>query len=277
MTTPDATTLDRAAPFGVPERATPWHAFLGLCQRDLWTTVRHEPIAFLSQALLQPVFFLFVFGRVLPEIGAAGNAYGGQLLPGIIALTLVLTSVQNTALPLVIGFSFTKELEDRLLAPLPVAAVAVQTMLMAAARGVIGAVLILPLGQLILPGGLQLEQTNWPLFGLVLVLGAIAGSGMGLVLGTSVPPTRISVAFAVVLTPLIFTGSTFYPWAGLRRLRWFQVLTLANPLTYVSEGMRTALTEVDHLPTAAIALGIVASLAVFGGLGVRGFTHRATS
>ena len=82
-------------------------------------TVRHEPVGFLAQALLQPIFFLFVFGRVLPEIGAARGAYGTQLLPGILALTLVLTALQNTALPLVIEFSFTKEIEDRLLAPLP--------------------------------------------------------------------------------------------------------------------------------------------------------------
>ncbi|MEA2279697.1 MAG: type transport system permease protein, partial [Solirubrobacteraceae bacterium] len=94
--------------------------FLALCGRDLWVTVRHDPIAFLAQALLQPIFFLFVFGRVLPDIGAARGAYGTQLLPGVLALTLVLTSLQNTALPLVIEFSFTKEIEDRLLAPLPV-------------------------------------------------------------------------------------------------------------------------------------------------------------
>ena len=50
--------------------------FLALCGRDLWVTVRHDPIAFLAQALLQPVFFLFVFGRVLPEIGAAQGGYG---------------------------------------------------------------------------------------------------------------------------------------------------------------------------------------------------------
>ena len=33
-------------------------AFLALCQRDLWVTVRHEPVGFLAQALLQPIFFL---------------------------------------------------------------------------------------------------------------------------------------------------------------------------------------------------------------------------
>ena len=100
-------------------RAVQLRAFFALCERDLWVTVRHEPVAFLAQALLQPIFFLFVFGRVLPEIGAAGPRLRDQLLPGIMALTLVLTALQNTALPLVIEFSFTKEIEDRLLAPLP--------------------------------------------------------------------------------------------------------------------------------------------------------------
>ena len=99
-------------------------AFMALTQRDAWVVVRHELAGFLAQSLLQPLFFLFVFGRVLPSIGAAGGNYGEQLLPGIVGLTLVLTALQNTALPLVIEFSFTKEIEDRLLAPLPAWAVA---------------------------------------------------------------------------------------------------------------------------------------------------------
>jgi ABC-2 type transport system permease protein len=98
---------------------------------------------------------------------------------------------------------------------------------------------------------------------------------MGLVLGTAVPPNRISVAFAVVLTPLIFTGCTFYPWNSLHALRWFQVLTLVNPITYVSEGLRSALTTLPHLGGAWIALGIGVSLLVFGTLGTRLFIRRA--
>ena len=101
--------------------ATPWRAFWALCERDFWVAFRRQLGGFLAQTLLQPLFYLFIFGRVLPEIGAAGQDYGSQLLPGVIALTLFLTALQNTALPLVIEFSFTKEIEDRLLAPLPAA------------------------------------------------------------------------------------------------------------------------------------------------------------
>jgi ABC-2 type transport system permease protein len=257
------------------DRRAQLRAFRAMCERDAWVTVRHELVGFLAQSLLQPTFFLFVFGRVLPEIGAARGAYGTQLMPGIIALTLVLTSLQNTALPLVIEFSFTKEIEDRLLAPLSVGAVAVQKMVIAAVRGLIAALLILPLAALILPGGIDLGGASWAAFAGVLLMGSLAGAGMGLVLGTAVPPNRISVMFAIVLTPLIFTGATFYPWEALGHLRWFQVLTLFNPLTYVSEGMRGSLTSIPHLGGGWIALGLVGTTVLFGALGVRGFVRRA--
>jgi ABC-2 type transport system permease protein len=264
-----------SAPPAVSTAGVRRRAFVALCQRDVWVTVRHEPVGFLAQALLQPLFFLFVFGRVLPEIGAARGAYGTQLMPGILALTLVLTSLQNTALPLVIEFSFTKEIEDRLLAPLPVTAVGLQKLFIAAVRGVIAALLILPMAALILPGGIDLTGANWLGLAGVLVFGSLAGAAMGLVLGTAVPPNRISVAFAIVLTPLIFTGASFYPWSALSSLRWFQVVTLFNPLTYVSEGTRAALTSAPHMGVGWIALGLAVSLALFGFAGVRGFVRRA--
>jgi ABC-2 type transport system permease protein len=250
-------------------------AFLALCERDLYVTVRHDLVPFLSQALLQPIFFLFIFGRVLPQIGAAQGSYGTQLLPGVLALTLVLTALQNVALPLVIEFSFTKEIEDRLLAPLPVRWVAAQKVLIAALRGIVGGVLILPLGELILPGGVSLSGASWPGLVVMIVVGALAGACVGLVLGTAVSPSRISVAFGLILTPLIFTGATFYPWEALDSLRWFQVITLVNPMTYVSEGMRGALTDAPHLAASWVALGLVVSLSAFGWLGVRGFVKRA--
>ncbi len=250
-------------------------AFLGLFSRDLWVLVRHEPVAFLAQALLQPLFFLFIFGRVLPEIGAAQGAYGTQLLPGILSLTLFLTALQATALPLVIEFSFTKEIEDRLLAPLSVNGVALQKLLIAALRGVVAAVLIIPLGAVILPGGIDLGGSTWGAFAALLVLGSVTGASVGLTLGTVVPANRINVIFAVALTPLLFTGATFYPWQALDSIRWFQVVTLFNPLTYVSEGMRGALTDAPTLAPGWVALGLVVSLSAFAAAGLLGFRRRA--
>ena len=81
--------------------------------------------------------------------------------------------------------------------------------------------------------------------------------------------------FAVVLTPLLFTGATFYPWQALDSLRWFQVVTLVNPLTYLSEGLRGAMTDAPSLGAGWVALGLAVATATFGMLGVRGFARRA--
>lgn len=251
--------------------------FFALCSRDLWVTIRREPGSFLIQALLQPLFFLFVFGRVLPEIGAAQGSYGAQLLPGVMALTLVLTALQNTALPLVIEFSFTKEIEDRLLAPVGVQWVGAQKMLIAALRAIVAAALILPLGALILPGGIDVGAIDWGTLLLVAIPGALTAAAMGLVLGTAVPPQKISIMFALILTPLIFTGATFYPWESLHTLRWFQVVTLFNPMTYVSEGMRAATTDGPHLGSGWIVLGLAVTLVGFWVVGLRGFRRRAVA
>lgn len=83
------------------------------------------------------------------------------------------------------------------------------------------------------------------------------------------------MVFAVALTPLIFTGATFYPWQALHSLRWFQVITLFDPLTYISEGMRAALTSAPHLAPGWIVLGVAASTGGFLTLGLRGFLRRA--
>ena len=61
------------------------------------------------------------------------------------------------------------------------------------------------------------------------ILGSLLGAAMGLILGTYVPPNRISVTLTLVLTPLIFTGSSQYPWPSLSNLRWFQVVSALNP------------------------------------------------
>jgi ABC-2 type transport system permease protein len=59
-------------------------------------------------------------------------------------------------------------------------------------------------------------------------------------------------------------------------LRWFQVVTACNPMTYVSEGMRAALVpEVPHIAPWVCVLVLLGSLAVLFYVGVRGFYRRA--
>lgn len=254
--------------------AGPARVFLAVLWRDIFVTGRELGV-FLAQVVLQPLFLLFVFGKVLTELGYARADYAELLFPGIVALTATLTGLQSTALPLVIDFSFTKEIEDRLLAPMSTALVAAEKVLFAAIRALIAAAVMFPIGVWIL-GSVPWRADATPLAVAVLVLGSLVGAAIGLTLGTLVPANRINIMFAVILTPLLFTGCCQYPWPSLAHLRWFQVVTALNPLTYVSEGLRAAMVpSVPHIRPVICLLALLVSLAVFGTVGIRGFLRRA--
>ena len=99
--------------------------FLAVLWRDVYTTTR-RPTAFLLQVIVQPLLLFFVFGKVLGEAGYTRGDFGATLLPGVMALNALLVSLENTAMPLIMDFSWSGEIEDRLLAPLPGELVAVK-------------------------------------------------------------------------------------------------------------------------------------------------------
>src|SRR3954451_11376449 len=167
---------DTAAPglvveAGAPARPGGGGASGALLWRDVFVTGR-EFVPFLLQVVLQPVFLLFVFGKVLVELGFATDQYSDVLLPGVIALTAFLTALQNTAFPLVIDFSYTKEIEDRLLAPLPTALVAVEKIVFSLLRALVAAAVMFPISWWVL-GTLPVQGGALPLQTAFLVLGSL--------------------------------------------------------------------------------------------------------
>lgn len=253
-------------------------AFLAILRRDLLVTWR-DLAGFLLEVLLQPLFFIFIFGAVLPAVGVAQQGFGALLLPGMVALTVVISAVQSVTLPLVLDLGFAREIDDRLLAPLPVSLVAVEKVIFAATRGLIAGGVIFPLAYLILGSEYQVRSDSIAAVIGIMILTALAGASIGLFIGTMVKPDKIGVMFSLLFTPLLFMGCTYYPWATLSAIKWFQILTLFNPLTYASEGLRYAMVPASHgvsVPTLSIGwvlLGLSLSLIAFFALGINRF-HR---
>jgi ABC-2 type transport system permease protein len=249
-------------------------AFLAVLYRDLYVTWKELP-AFLAQVILQPLFLLFVFGKVLGSLGYTQHGYSNLLFPGLVALTAVLTAMQTLAFPLVAEFGWTREIEDRLLAPMPTSFVAAEKVVFAVLRALTAALIMIPVGILIL-GSIPWRWSALPLFVAALLLGALVGAGFGLVMGTLVQPSRINLLFSLVFTPLLFTGCSQYPWPSLARLRWFQIVTACNPMTYVSEAMRGALVpSVPHIRSWICLLVLVVAVAGLMAVGVWSFYRRA--
>jgi ABC-2 type transport system permease protein len=273
------TTVDVAAPATgrISAAGKARKAFMAILWRDIFVTGK-EIWVLMVQVALTPLFMLFIFAKVLSRQGYVSADYGRHLLlPGIIALAAFLTALQSVAFPLVMEFGWTKEIEDRLLAPLPLQLVTVEKLMMATLRGLFAAVVMYPIGALVL-GTAPWHPDGLPLLLVVVLLGAWVGAGIGMTIGTLVTPAKISIMFGLILTPLMFTGATQYPWPMLSSMRWFQVVTAINPLTYCSEGVRAAMVpELPHVrPWICIAVLVVSS-AVFTGTGMWSFRRRAFS
>ncbi|HEY1973703.1 MAG TPA: ABC transporter permease [Pseudonocardia sp.] len=253
---------------------TPTRAFLAVLSRDIHVTGK-EMYAFLAQTLIQPFFFLFIFAKVLGSAGFVSAEYGQIMLPGLLALNAFFGALQAVTLPLVFDFAWTREIEDRLLAPIPIPLVGLEKIVFGGLRGLLAALLMVPIGLMVL------SNVSWPLAGLLpallmTVLGALLGGAMGLTIGTLVPARRVNVLFAVIFAPLMFTGSVQFPWHALGGERWFQVLCAINPLTYVSEAIRASLVpRVAHLPYGLCLLVTVLAIVGFSVAGAKGFMRRA--
>jgi ABC-2 type transport system permease protein len=242
-------------------------AFVAILRRDVVVTGR-DFLAFLAQTLLQPLFFLFIFGKVLPSIGLARAGFGSVLLPGIVALTTLTAALQGVTLPLVLDLGFAREIDDRLLAPLPISLVAVEKVVFAALRGMVAGAVIFPLAAWILGTEFQVRTDRLAILVVILILTALAGACLGLTLGTLIRPEQIGLLFALILTPLLFTGCTYYPWSLLDGIKWFQIVTLFNPLTYAAEGMRYAMVPPLDVQGQSVAFPTLDLQWVFLGLGV---------
>ena len=217
------------------------------CSRDARVTRRELP-SFLVRTTLQPILFTTVFGFLLPHDGHGAGLYTSSLLPGILAISLSLASLQAVALPMVTDFGFTGEIEDRLLAPCRSSSWRTRRWWPASPRAC-----SLRCSCCRSRGSSWVRCRGSPLVHLgsvlaVAVLGAAAFSGLGLVLGTAIPPQQIGLMFSAIIAPMMFFGCAYYPWSGLDRVPAMKYAVLLNPLVYVSEGLRGTLTpDMPHM------------------------------
>ena len=259
-------------------------AFAGLFLRDLHV-LRRELFPFVIRVCMNPLLFLFVFTYVIPHMNSnaamnptgamAGSAFSTVLLPGLMAVAIMFSGIAAVALPLAQEFGITREIDDRVMCPLPVPAVAVEKICFSALQSMIAAAIVYPLAYYVPATHPVTHVSNWFFLGVVLILSSLIAGALGLTIGTSVKPQQIGLIFGVVVIPITFLGCVYYPWAALTHIRWLQVGVLINPIVYMSEGLRAALTPtLPHMNPILILSMLVASLCLLTWLGIKGFLRR---
>jgi len=259
-------------------------AFLALLARDFHVLLKNWPL-FILRTIMQPLLLMFVFTYVFPKIGqgVGGKGAAGEeqftavLVAGVIGLAIVFQGIQAVALPLVQEFGYSKEIEDRVLAPLPTKVVGIQKIVTGMLQGLVAAALVFPIAAIVPATDVKLH-IHWLL---LLTLAPLAGwvaASLGLVLGTKVAPQSVSYLFALVVLPLTFLGAIYYPWTTLTPIRWLQVAVLVNPLVYMTEGFRAALVPgVAHMGLGWIYGALVLFGIVLTWIGTTGFEKRVVT
>ncbi len=253
-----------------------WKTFFALLARDAHVA-RRNFIQLLLQTFLQPMMFVFIFGRVMVSSGYMPAIYKSLLLPGIMAISMIFTGVWAVAMPLISEFQFTHEIEDRLLAPIENSWLAIEKVFFGAMQAIVAGLAVIPAAWLLLRP-VELNLSSPGMFIAITILVALLSACGGLALGCSVDQTKIGLMFSLVLTPMIFFGCTYYPWSALASFPILQRVVLVNPLVYASEGLRGALVpQFPHLPIVVVLLGLLSFDVLFLLLGLRQFRKKAVA
>jgi ABC-2 type transport system permease protein len=252
-----------------------WKTFYALLSRD-GHVARRNLFPMLLQNLLQPLLLTFVFGRVLTTSGMMNTAYKSMLLPGIMAISMVLSGVQAVAMPLITEFQFTREIEDRLLAPMDIGWLAVEKIVAGMVQALVAGLVVIPAAWLTMGSGVEISFR--PLdFAVICLLVAMFSSAGGLLLGCSIGQTQIGLMFSLVIAPMMMFGCAYYSWYSLSPFPVLQYAVLVNPLVYASEGLRGTLTKMPHIDTAIVMAALVGINVVLLIAGLNKFHQKAVS
>jgi ABC-2 type transport system permease protein len=273
------------------EATASWVAFGALLLRDL-TVLRKSLGVFIARTLVQPFLLVFVFLYVFPKIGegiggASGagglSSFATVLVAGVVGLSIMFQGIQAVALPLANEFGYTKEIEDRVLAPMPVALVAIGKVIAGAIQGLIAAIIVFPIASVVhAPGVHPNLSVHWVTLLTLIPLACIMTASLGLALGTRISPRNISFMFGFIVLPITFLGGTYYPWTTLAAIKiagfpWLQALVCLNPLIYITEGFRAALTTSPHMQLYVVYPVLISFCAFLLWAGIKGFYNRVLS
>jgi ABC-2 type transport system permease protein len=264
-------------------------AFKALLLRDV-TVLRKNLGEFIPRTVLQPFLLVFVFLYVFPKIGTsiggsgpAASEFATILVAGVVGLSIMFQGIQAVALPMVQEFGYTKEIEDRVLAPMPVWMVAAEKVIAGAVQGLFASALVFPIAAVVHVNQIHIHlAVHWPILLTMLPLACITCAALGLTFGTRFDPRQVPILFGIIVLPMTFLGGTYYAWTRLAPVKigswsWLQTVVLVNPLIYVTEGFRAALTKTSHMHLYVVYPVLLGFCSLFLWLGVKGFRQRVLS
>lgn len=254
-----------------------WVAFKTMVKRDLIIQIR-DKWEFVFRVAMLPFMLILLYGYILPKVGLVPESFPTQMFPGMVGMSILVTGIHGTAVPLTLDFNMSREIEDRLMAPVNIRVIALAKMFVGIIESWIGGMIVLPISLMLMRGSLNLTINPQSILILipVLMLAALSSATLGLLVGTIIKPSQIAAMFPGFLMPMVFLGAIFFSWGALTVTPIIKILVLVNPLVYVNEALRAIITpQIAHMPILYSILGILLSILIMGYIGGRRFIHMA--
>ncbi len=209
--------------------------------RAVWVLYRYEMARMrrtLVQSVVSPVIsttlYFVVFGAAIGSriTHMDGISYGAFIVPGLILLSLLTSSVLNASFGIYFP-KFVGTVYELLSAPISSFEAVLAFVGAAATKSIILGVIILATATAFVP--LQILHPLWMV--LFLVLTATAFSLLGFIIGIWADNfEKLSVVPMLILTPLTFLGGSFYSIKMLPPV--WRTVSLFNPVVYLVSGFR---------------------------------------
>jgi ABC-2 type transport system permease protein len=218
------------------------NSILKLLVRDIRGSFLMSPL-FLASMLVSPLVYIFIlgfaFGGAIPNVVAGGisMSYILFLAPGIIVSQFLTGGVYAGA-----SIWFDKRFgmfEQILVGPFTKTQYITSKILSVALQGLAMAFLVLLLTSPLLSGlsvnflGILYIVAAW-------MFGSLLFGSLSIIISTAVKTDEVlNVVFNIIMPPLLFLSSVFYPLENVPAL--IRALALANPLTYAADMFRAGL------------------------------------
>ena len=232
----------------------------------------------LLQSIVTPVLttslYFIVFGAAIgsriQEVG--GVAYGAFIVPGLIMLSLLTNSISNASFGIYFP-KFSGTIYEVLSAPVSTLEVVLGYVGAAASKTIILGLIILVTAAFFI----ELRIAHPVIMLLFIVLTALSFSLFGFILGIWADNfEKLSIVPALVITPLVFLGGSFYSTDMLPPL--WQSISLMNPVLYLVSGLRWSFYEISEVNVwvslAGVSVFLVLCLAAVYGMFRTGYRLR---
>jgi ABC-2 type transport system permease protein len=222
---------------------------------NVWSQTVMAP---LINAGLFLVIFTIAIGPGRPDV--MGVSFMEFLAPGILTMTVIQNAFANTSSSMA-SAKVQGNIVDTLMPPLSAGEIVAGYVAGAVVRGLMVAAVI-AVGSIAFLG-LGLAHPLWALT--FVVLGSVMMGGLGLLAGVYAQKfDQLSAITNFIVTPLAFLSGTFYSLEAMPDL--LQVLSHANPVFYVIDGVRFGMIGVSDSPPwrglAVVSLAAAVILAI---------------